>query len=162
MEKILVTCKQMQVELPNYKEQIESYGYQLVVPQLTGQQFTSSELSEFMPGVVGLIAGDDEMDANFFANSPSLRTLVRWGIGMDSVDHAAAAEAKVVVRNTPGVFGHEVADMALGYMLSLARGINDVDRSVRAGEWPKRYTPFRHGRWFRSRNSCRSGNTRRR
>lgn len=137
MEKILVTCKQMQVELPNYKDQIESYGYELVVPQLTGQQFTSSELSEFMPGVVGLIAGDDEMDESFFANSPSLRTLVRWGIGMDSVDHAAAAEAKVVVRNTPGVFGHEVADMALGYMLSLARGINDVDRSVRAGEWPK-------------------------
>jgi D-3-phosphoglycerate dehydrogenase len=27
--------------------------------------------------------------------------------------------------------------MALGYMLSLARGINETDRSVRAGDWPK-------------------------
>jgi D-3-phosphoglycerate dehydrogenase len=127
----------MQVELPHYKDRIESHGYELVVPELRGQQFSSAELSELMPGVVGLIAGDDEMDKEFFAASPSLRTLVRWGIGMDSVDHRAASESAVVVRNTPGVFGQEVADMALGYMLSLARGISETDRSVRAAEWPK-------------------------
>ncbi|MBT2248082.1 phosphoglycerate dehydrogenase [Arthrobacter sp. BHU FT2] len=137
MEKILVTCKQMQVELPRYREQLESLGYEVIAPELSGQQFTSAELVEFMPDVVGLIAGDDELDREFFLGSPTLRTLVRWGIGMDSVDHAAAADASVVVRNTPGVFGQEVADMALGYMLSLARGINEVDRSVRAGDWPK-------------------------
>lgn len=137
MAKILVTCKQMQVELPHYKDRIESHGYELIVPELRGQQFSSAELSELMPDVVGLIAGDDELDKDFFAASPALRTLVRWGIGMDSVDHQAASESAVVVRNTPGVFGQEVADMALGYMLSLARGINQTDRSVRAAEWPK-------------------------
>lgn len=137
MSKILVTCKQMQVELPNHRERIESHGYELVVPELPGQQFSSAELSELMPGVVGLIAGDDELDREFFAASPSLRTLIRWGIGMDSVDHAAASENSVVVRNTPGVFGHEVADMAFAYLLALARGVNAVDSSVRSGGWPK-------------------------
>lgn len=137
MAKILITCKQMQVELPQHKDRIESHGYELVVPELKGQQFSSAELSDLMPGVVGLIAGDDELDKDFFSSSPSLRTLVRWGIGMDSVDHRAASENAVVVRNTPGVFGQEVADMALGYMLSLARGINHIDRSVRSGDWPK-------------------------
>jgi len=41
------------------------------------------------------------------------------------------------VTNTPGMFGNEVAEQALGYLFALARGIVDVDREVRAGGWPK-------------------------
>ncbi len=56
---------------------------------------------------------------------------------MDSVDHEAAIEHGVSVRNTPGVFGQEVADSAFGYILNLARGYIAVDGAVRRGEWPK-------------------------
>jgi D-3-phosphoglycerate dehydrogenase len=56
---------------------------------------------------------------------------------MDSVDHDAARRHGVTVRNTPGVFGHEVAESALGYMLNLARGYIAIDAAVRRGEWPK-------------------------
>ncbi|MBT2549624.1 phosphoglycerate dehydrogenase [Arthrobacter sp. ISL-65] len=135
--KILVTCKQMQVELPRHQERIESLGYELLVPELKGQQFSSEELSDLIPGVVGFIAGDDELDEAFFKTAGDLKILVRWGIGMDSVDHRAAAAAEVVVRNTPGVFGAEVADMAFAYILNLARGINVIDESIRSGDWPK-------------------------
>ncbi len=41
------------------------------------------------------------------------------------------------VRNTPGVFGFEVADSAFGYILNLVRGYIAVDAAVRRGEWPK-------------------------
>lgn len=135
--KILVTCKQMQVELPPHQGRIESLGYELLVPELKGQQFSSEELCDLIPGVVGFIAGDDELDESFFKAAHDLKVLIRWGIGMDSVDHRAAAAADVVVRNTPGVFGAEVADMAFAYILNLARGINVTDKSIRAGEWPK-------------------------
>jgi D-3-phosphoglycerate dehydrogenase len=56
---------------------------------------------------------------------------------MDSVDQEAARHHGVIVRNTPGVFGHEVADAAFGYILNLARGYIAVDAAVRRGEWPK-------------------------
>src|ERR1700737_2180493 len=56
---------------------------------------------------------------------------------MDSVDHEAARQHGVIVRNTPGVFGWEVADSAFGYILNLARGYIAVDAAVRRGEWPK-------------------------
>ena len=84
-----------------------------------------------------MIAGDDPLTADVIGAAPDLKVIIRWGIGMDSVDHAAAAAAGVVVRNTPAVFGDEVADCAFGYVLLLARGHHAVDAAVRAGEWPK-------------------------
>jgi D-3-phosphoglycerate dehydrogenase len=68
---------------------------------------------------------------------PDLRVLIRWGIGTDSVDFTAAKEHGIVVRNTPGVFGEEVADSAFGYILNLARGHHTIDAAVRRGEWMK-------------------------
>lgn len=136
-ERILVTCAQMQAALPTHLPQLEAAGYDVFAPPLAGQQFSADELASMMTGVVGIIAGDDELSRPFFEASPDLRVLIRWGIGMDSVDHAAAADHGVAVRNTPGVFGGEVADSAFAYMLMLARRHHIVDAEVRAGAWPK-------------------------
>ena len=88
---ILVTCRQMQVELPRHRDRIEQLGYEVLAPDLEGrQQFTAAELLEYSPRLVGIIAGDDELSGAFFDGSPALKTVVRWGIGMDSVDHEAA------------------------------------------------------------------------
>jgi D-3-phosphoglycerate dehydrogenase len=136
---ILVTCRQMQVELPSHIRRLEELGYEVVVPDLESrQQFTAAELLERGPHMVGIIAGDDELSHEFFDGAPRLRAVIRWGIGMDAVDLDAARRCGVTVRNTPGVFGQEVADCALGYILMLARGYLEVDTAVRRGEWPKR------------------------
>ena len=136
---ILVTCRQMQIELPRHRDRIEALGYEVIAPDLAGrQQFTATELLQYGPRLVGIIAGDDELSREFFDSAPELRTVIRWGIGMDSVDHDAARRCGVSVRNTPGVFGNEVADAALGYIVNLARGQIEVDAAVRRGEWPKR------------------------
>ncbi|CDO88367.1 hydroxyacid dehydrogenase [Mycobacterium triplex] len=136
---ILVTCRQMQVELPQHRDRIEKLGYEVVAPDLAGrQQFTAAELLAYGGDrLVGIIAGDDELDRTFFDGAPKLKTVIRWGIGMDSVDHDAARNHGVTVRNTPGVFGREVADSAFGYILNLVRGYIEVDAAVRRGEWPK-------------------------
>ena len=136
---VLVTCRQMQVELPRHRDRIERLGYEVVAPDLGGrQQFTAAELLEQGGArLVGIIAGDDELDHEFFWGAGELKVGIRWGIGMDSVDQEAARRYGVRVRNTPGVFGQEVADSAFGYILNLARGHVAVDSAVRRGEWPK-------------------------
>src|SRR3546814_14904323 len=35
------------------------------------------------------------------------------------------------------MFGGEVADVAVGYVIGLARQLFLIDRGIRAGEWPK-------------------------
>lgn len=138
MPLILVTCRQMQVELPRHRARLEALGYRVVAPDLAGrQQFSGNELLDYGSDLVGIIAGDDELTSEFFDGCPRLKTVIRWGVGMDSVDRDAARRNGVTVRNTPGVFGREVADAAFGYILNLARGFLIIDAAVRRGEWPK-------------------------
>lgn len=135
--RVLVTCAQMQVELPAHAERLRAAGYEVLSPALSGQQFTEDELVALLDGVVGMIAGDDPLTSRVLESGAELKVLVRWGIGTDSVDLAAAQRRGIVVRNTPAVFGDEVADSALAYVLLLARGHHAIDTEVRAGGWPK-------------------------
>ncbi|WP_290727325.1 phosphoglycerate dehydrogenase [Gordonia sp. UBA6683] len=137
-ETLVVTCRQMQVEIDAHIERLKANGINVLCPDLTDkQQFTATELKEYLP-MTAMIAGDDELSRDFLAAAhPDLRVLIRWGIGMDSVDHDAAREFGIIVKNTPGVFAHEVAESAFGYIIDLARGQSFVDRSVRNGRWIK-------------------------
>lgn len=136
--KLVVTCKQMQAELPRHKAMLEDFGFEIVAPSLEGkQQFTATELVEFSRDAAAIIAGDDELSAAFFEGCPNLKVLVRWGIGTDSVDFESAHKHGVIVRNTPGVFNEEVADMAMSYVLALARHTIEIHNAVAKGDWPK-------------------------
>jgi D-3-phosphoglycerate dehydrogenase len=84
-----------------------------------------------------VIAGDDRFTADVLDRSPTLRAISKWGVGIDGIDLAAAAERGVKVTNTPGMFNDEVADVAMAYVTMLARGLHVVDRGVHAGAWPK-------------------------
>jgi D-3-phosphoglycerate dehydrogenase / 2-oxoglutarate reductase len=136
-ERVLVTCHQMQVALPEQQERLESAGFEIVAPPLPGQQFSEEELIELLPGCIAIIAGDDPLTRKVLASTSDLKFLIRWGIGMDSVDHDAARDLGIVVRNTPGVFGGEVADMAMAYVLMLARQTHVVSNQVHDGQWLK-------------------------
>jgi D-3-phosphoglycerate dehydrogenase len=94
---------------------------------------------EIVPGHDGWIIGDDPatravLEAGVRGH---LRAAVKWGIGVDNVDFAAARELGLPITNTPFMFGAEVADVAMGYVVALARETFLIDRQVRAGGWPK-------------------------
>lgn len=71
------------------------------------------------------------------ARAGRLRAAVKWGIGVDNVDFVACKSLGIPIINTPGMFGAEVADIAVGYVIALARHTFEIDRGVRAGAWPK-------------------------
>ena len=64
--------------------------------------------------------------------------------GVAAEHRAAAAVRKVVVTNTPDSITEPVADLALGLLVAVMRGIVHADRFVRAGKWPA--GPFPPGR----------------
>src|SRR6478752_3487151 len=66
---------------------------------------------------------------------PGVRMISRLGIGYDMIDVAAATERGVLVANTPAYCLEEVATHTLAMILSLARGLPQYDRAVRAGRW---------------------------
>ena len=63
------------------------------------------------------------------------RLVVRYGIGMDSVDIPAATANGIVVANAAEYCVREVADHAAALILNLARRISVLDRFVHEGNW---------------------------
>jgi D-3-phosphoglycerate dehydrogenase len=68
----------------------------------------------------------------------NLKVIVRGGVGLDNIDVAHAKAVGVSVRNTPKASSNSVAELALGYMLALARRIPQAAMSMTAGEWKKK------------------------
>ena len=62
------------------------------------------------------------------------RIIVRCGVGFDNVDRAAARAKGIPVCNVPDYGTEDVADSAIGMMLSLTRGIHFLNSRLRRGE----------------------------
>ena len=136
--KILITCPPMLAAMNDYREAFVSRGIELITPDIE-QTLDEARLLDLVPGVDGWIIGDDPATAAVFAagKSGSLKAAVKWGVGVDNVDFEAARACGIPVTNTPGMFGREVADLAVLYVLALSRDAMLIDREVRAGNWPK-------------------------
>ena len=136
--KLLVTAKTMSRVLDEFLQDFENAGWEVLCTVPEGQSFSASELVALVPGCDAMIVGDDDLSLHFFNLAPArLRLVVKWGVGTDTIDQAAAESAGVLVRNTPGMFGAEIADLAFGYVLALARNIVPVHQGVLAGAWPQ-------------------------
>jgi C-terminal binding protein len=59
------------------------------------------------------------------------RVIVRGGVGFDNVDGAFAREHGIALANTPDYGSEEVADSAIGMLLSLTRGIHRANTVLR-------------------------------
>ena len=68
------------------------------------------------------------------AMAPSA-TIIRYGIGYDNIDIAAARGRRIQVGYVPDYCLDEVADHAVAMMLHLLRRLGPLDQSVRAGRW---------------------------
>ena len=66
---------------------------------------------------------------------PRVRVLVRYGVGVDGIDLAAATDHGVPVVNVPDYGTDEVANHAVALLLALARKIARLDRQTRSGGW---------------------------
>ncbi len=75
--------------------------------------------------------------------APGLRAVARAGVGLDNIDVEAAKDRGVTVLNSPEAPSNAVAELVIGYMLSMARMIPRADASMKRGEWIKsRLTGF--------------------
>ncbi|MCL3779067.1 3-phosphoglycerate dehydrogenase [Prolixibacteraceae bacterium JC049] len=95
-------------------------GFELVMLE---KYASKAELLEAIADVHAVIIRSDKIDAEVLAAAKELKIVVRAGAGYDNVDLAAATENNVVVMNTPGQNANAVAELALGMMVFMARGL---------------------------------------
>lgn len=136
---VFVTCPPMLGLIDEFKDDFAAKGL-VCVPGKVTQVKTVAELIDEVPNYDAWIIGDDPANREVIAAGVKgrLKAAVKWGVGVDNVDFAAFKDFGVPVENTPGVFGGEVADVALTYALGLARETYRIDREIRLNNaWPK-------------------------
>lgn len=102
------------------------------------RKLTEDEIIDLLSGgATGLIAGIEPLTERVFEACPELKVISRCGAGMDNVDLAAAKHRGITVLNTPEAPAQAVAELTMGFILSLLRQINPIDQAVRKGEWPR-------------------------
>ncbi|WP_297324562.1 phosphoglycerate dehydrogenase [Nitrosomonas sp.] len=102
------------------------------------RKLTEDEIIELLSGgAIGLIAGIEPLTERVLESTRNLKVISRCGAGLDSVDLAAAKHHGITVLNTPEAPAQAVAELTLGYILTLLRQINPIDQAVRKGEWPR-------------------------
>ena len=63
------------------------------------------------------------------------RLIANYGVGVNHIDLAVAADCGLPVTNTPGVLTDATADLTLTLMLMLSRRAGEGERELRAGQW---------------------------
>ncbi|GBQ47410.1 2-hydroxyacid dehydrogenase (plasmid) [Komagataeibacter sucrofermentans] len=103
----------------------------------TVHRFTSvAQLKESVGRIRGIATGGATGVPEAVMDSlPALEIIAINGIGTDAVDLKKARQRNIHVTTTPGVLTDDVADMAMGLVLSLLRGLPAGDRYVRDGAW---------------------------
>lgn len=138
MMRVLVTCPPMLARKEQFLPVMQGYGVEVHCPEVV-QTLSEAELKDLVPQFDGWIIGDDPATRAVLeaGTNGKLKAAVKWGVGVDNVDFVACKELGVAISHTPGMFGQEVADIAMSYLTALARQTFFIDRSIREGAWPK-------------------------
>ena len=113
------------------RTQVEAAGGTLVVAQCK----TEDEVIAAADGAQALLVQWAPITERVLATLRQCRVVVRYGIGVDNIDLAAAKRLGVPVANVPDYCIDEVADHTLALALSLGRQLGATERRLRAGGW---------------------------
>jgi D-3-phosphoglycerate dehydrogenase / 2-oxoglutarate reductase len=77
-------------------------------------------------------------------NAKNLELIAQGTSGIDNIDLDAARERGIFVLNLPGENANAVAELVIGFMLSMTRTIPFYSREVREGRWQRDDCATRH------------------
>jgi D-3-phosphoglycerate dehydrogenase len=107
----------------------ERYGYELVVADCT----TEADVIAAAEGAAAILTQYAPVTEQVLAGLPGLVAVGRYGVGVDTVDVAAATACGVAVCNVPDYGTEDVSDHAIAHAVGLMRGLPALDRALRRG-----------------------------
>jgi D-3-phosphoglycerate dehydrogenase len=102
---------------------------------LRGRCRTPAEVLEAVRDADVALCGGEPYTEEVFANAPKLKMVIRYGIGVDTIDLEAATKHGVVVGYLPDFCIREVANHALLHILACAKRMRQLDHTMRTDGW---------------------------
>jgi phosphoglycerate dehydrogenase-like enzyme len=137
---ILITCPRTKVSHEEFVNYFENSGlnYQFSFPEHQG--FTSKELCSIYKNQEILVIGDDQVDSTFLNKAKSVKHIIKWGKGTDSIDKHYCKDNNISVINSPGNLAKYVAEHALALTLSIQKKIKQNTSNINLNLWFKEYS----------------------
>ena len=110
---------------------IEPAGGRMIVQLATGQEERAALLKDAQCVLVTRAA----ITSDLLDQLPNLQLIVRYGVGIDTLDIPAATARGIVVAHYPHYCQPEVANHATMLLLAVARKLLEHDRSIRGGRY---------------------------
>ena len=104
---------------------------------LNGIRFSKDELIEFIKDAEAIIVGLEPVDEEVLDACPKLKFISKYGVGLNNIDLKACEKRGIKIGWTGGVNRLSVAEMALGFMLMLARNLYVTSNKLKSGVWEK-------------------------
>lgn len=118
-----------------YVEQMRAAGLTVDVRD----DITAKELLNVLPAYDGMVVRSrTQVRKPLIDVCPNLKVIVRGGTGLDTIDHEYARSKGIVVMNTPHANSVAVAELAIGYMLILARSLYKATSTLKEEKWEKK------------------------
>ncbi len=135
--RVVHTGAQAGAALPEERESLDRSDIEFV---LLGRCATPQAVTEAVCNADAALCYGEPYTRDVFAGAGRLKVVVRYGIGVDTIDLDAATEHGVMVANFPDFCIEEVANHALVLMLDCAKKITRVDRIIRNQGWAQAKT----------------------
>ena len=105
----------------------------------TNFEITPEELPNVLPAYDGMVVRSrTKVRQPLIDVCPNLKIIVRGGVGLDTIDVDHARSKGITVKNTPKASSASVAELAIGYMFTLARSLYKASATMKAEKWEKK------------------------
>jgi len=102
-----------------------------------GKRFNDNELIDYLAECDAVIVGLEKLSASVLQKLPKLKFIAKYGVGLDNIDLDYCKQHDIKIGWSGGVNRLSVAEMVLGFMLSLSRNLYSTNLLIRKGEWKK-------------------------
>jgi D-3-phosphoglycerate dehydrogenase len=133
-KKILIGVTNFSKYCAKAEQLIEYAGFELIKNPYQ-RSYTKEELREIDPDVCAVIAGMESWDSETVKYFKQLKIIMKFGVGVDTIDLKAAEENRIIVRNAPGLNSVSVANMTIALMFAVLRKIVMYVNTTKSGKW---------------------------
>lgn len=137
MGKVLVTSSHFEELCQPAWRLLREAGHEVVLYRGELPYMSFEEIAAVIGGIDAAIVGLDRWTEDVWKIAPRLKAVAKFGVGTDNIDVESARRYGVKVLNAPGINANAVAELTVGLMLDMLRGVTEQHNLVAAGTWPR-------------------------
>lgn len=138
MGKILITASHYEELCKGAKQLLEESGHELIINKSDMPYYTYEQIAQVIGDVDGAIIGLDDWTEEIYKIAPKLKVIAKFGVGTDNIDKIKAREYGIKEINAPGQNSNAVAELTVGLMIGVLRGLIPLHKKMENGEWVRR------------------------